>query len=82
MGSTREGAAFFFFLLFFFLVVCSCPSSGSASGNPDYRDALAMSILFFQGQRSGHLPIGQGMAWRSDSGLSDGFLENVCTYSL
>ncbi|BBH08709.1 cellulase 3 [Prunus dulcis] len=43
-------------------------------GNPNYRDALAKSILFFQGQRSGRLPSGatQQITWRSNSGLSDG----------
>jgi endoglucanase len=38
----------------------------------DYRDALAKSILFFEGQRSGRLPPSQRMSWRRDSGLSDG----------
>lgn len=43
----------------------------------NYRDALAKSILFFQGQRSGKLPPNQKMAWRKDSGLSDGSSMNV-----
>ncbi|CAO2162308.1 unnamed protein product [Urochloa humidicola] len=38
----------------------------------DYRDALAKSILFFEGQRSGKLPSSQRQSWRRDSGLSDG----------
>ncbi|CAO2192595.1 unnamed protein product [Urochloa humidicola] len=38
----------------------------------DYRDALAKSILFFEGQRSGKLPPSQRQPWRRDSGLSDG----------
>jgi hypothetical protein len=38
----------------------------------DYRDALAKSILFFEGQRSGRLPPSQRQSWRRDSGLSDG----------
>lgn len=48
-------------------------------GNPNYRDALAKSILFFQGQRSGRLPAGaaQQMTWRSNSGLSDGLQAHV-----
>lgn len=70
----REEAAIFFFSFF---LVCSFPSSGAASGNPNYRDALAKSILFFEGQRSGPLPHNQGMPWRFDSGLYDGKLENV-----
>lgn len=40
-------------------------------------DALAKSILFFQGQRSGSLPASQQVLWRSDSGLSDGQLAHV-----
>ncbi|KAL6210163.1 hypothetical protein ACLB2K_021100 [Fragaria x ananassa] len=49
------------------------------AGNPNYRDALAKSILFFHGQRSGKLPSGaaQQMTWRSNSGLSDGRLAQV-----
>ncbi|KAG6581281.1 Endoglucanase 17, partial [Cucurbita argyrosperma subsp. argyrosperma] len=43
----------------------------------NYRDALAKSILFFQGQRSGKLPPSQKMAWRKDSGLFDGSTMNV-----
>lgn len=52
------------------------------AGNPNYRDALAKSILFFQGQRSGKLPSGpaQQITWRSNSGLSDGRLVQVNGY--
>lgn len=49
----------------------------NANGNPNYREALAKSILFFQGQRSGRLPSNQEVKWRSSSGLSDGFLAHV-----
>lgn len=45
--------------------------------NHDYKDALAKSILFFEGQRSGKLPPNQRMTWRSNSGLSDGSALNV-----
>ncbi|KAH0634026.1 hypothetical protein KY284_036812 [Solanum tuberosum] len=38
----------------------------------NYRDALAKSILYFEGQRSGKLPSSQRITWRKDSGLSDG----------
>ncbi|KAJ8430426.1 hypothetical protein Cgig2_025853 [Carnegiea gigantea] len=50
-----------------------------ANGTPkfNYKDALAKSILFFQGQRSGKLPSDQGIAWRSNSGLRDGSLAGV-----
>ncbi|XP_042493406.1 endoglucanase 9-like [Macadamia integrifolia] len=47
------------------------------SGQHDYRDALAKSILFFEGQRSGRLPKDQEITWRSNSGLSDGSSANV-----
>ncbi|WRX29938.1 Glycoside hydrolase family 9 - like 10 [Theobroma cacao] len=46
-------------------------------GNPNYKEALLKSILFFQGQRSGRLPANQQITWRSNSGLSDGLLEHV-----
>ncbi|KAL5571749.1 hypothetical protein UlMin_021346 [Ulmus minor] len=49
----------------------------NAEANPNYRDALAKSILFFQGQRSGSLPTTQQLAWRSTSALNDGRLANV-----
>ncbi|KAB1210975.1 Endoglucanase 9 [Morella rubra] len=65
----RAAASFcliLFFLSFFVL--------GNVQGNPNYRDALAKSILFFQGQRSGRLPRSQQITWRSNSGLSDGQL--------
>ncbi|CAN0859190.1 Endoglucanase 17 [Linum grandiflorum] len=43
----------------------------------NYKDALAKSILFFEGQRSGKLPHSQKMKWRGNSGLSDGSTANV-----
>lgn len=46
-------------------------------GHPNYGDALAKSILFFQGQRSGRIPSGQKISWRTNSGLSDGSAANV-----
>ncbi|PSS32428.1 Endoglucanase [Actinidia chinensis var. chinensis] len=38
----------------------------------DYGETLSKSILFFEGQRSGELPLSQRMAWRKDSALRDG----------
>ncbi|CAN8246522.1 unnamed protein product [Cochlearia groenlandica] len=38
----------------------------------DYKQALTKSILFFEAQRSGHLPPNQRVSWRSHSGLNDG----------
>lgn len=43
----------------------------------NYADALAKSIIYFEGQRSGKLPPSNRMAWRGDSGLSDGAQHNV-----
>ncbi|OMO79884.1 Glycoside hydrolase, family 9 [Corchorus capsularis] len=43
----------------------------------DYSDALAKSILFFEGQRSGRLPSNQRLNWRGNSGLSDGASSHV-----
>jgi hypothetical protein len=43
----------------------------------NYADALAKSIIFFEGQRSGKLPPGNRMPWRGDSGLRDGAQHNV-----
>ncbi|TVU06273.1 hypothetical protein EJB05_49476 [Eragrostis curvula] len=46
-------------------------------GAPNYGDALAKAILFFEGQRSGRLPANQRVTWRGDSALTDGQPENV-----
>ncbi|XP_062230641.1 endoglucanase 14-like [Phragmites australis] len=44
----------------------------SCEGQPDYRAALANSLLYFEGQRSGRLPPDQRVRWRGDSALADG----------
>ncbi|KAI3758760.1 hypothetical protein L6452_06332 [Arctium lappa] len=59
----------------FFLALLLWGNAAQASQN--YKDALAKSILFFQGQRSGRLPTSQKLSWRSISGLSDGSLAHV-----
>ncbi|GER46854.1 endoglucanase [Striga asiatica] len=47
-------------------------------GSHDYRDALAKSILFFQGQRSGKLEDqDKALHWRGDSALTDGQSDGV-----
>ncbi|CAA0809825.1 Endoglucanase 3 [Striga hermonthica] len=47
-------------------------------GSHNYHDALAKSILFFQGQRSGKLHNqDQALGWRGDSALSDGQSDGV-----
>lgn len=59
------------------LILCSLALSSSAFSSRDYSDALEKSILFFEGQRSGKLPTNQRLAWRADSGLSDGSSNHV-----
>ena len=60
-----------------FSLVCFSSHLVLAAGHPDYADALAKSLLFFQGQRSGRLPPDQAVKWRSDSATSDGSAANV-----
>ncbi|KAK6148446.1 hypothetical protein DH2020_019358 [Rehmannia glutinosa] len=43
----------------------------------DYGDALDKTLLFFEAQRSGKLPVNQRVKWRGDSGLRDGYAEGV-----
>ncbi|KAK0576811.1 hypothetical protein LWI29_023654 [Acer saccharum] len=69
MSRGASAVCFLFFLSLFFL--------DNVHGNPNYREALAKSLLFFQGQRSGRLPKSQQISWRSNSGLSDGRLASV-----
>ncbi|KAI5668952.1 hypothetical protein M9H77_18805 [Catharanthus roseus] len=77
--ASREGSRTSFLCLiflsftFFFL---SCWDI-NVEATPNYRDALAKSILFFQGQRSGKLPPNQQLPWRSNSALSDGSAAHV-----
>ncbi|KAG6607530.1 Endoglucanase 9, partial [Cucurbita argyrosperma subsp. sororia] len=73
MAATTNAPTFFFFIL----LLSSSFSFYTARANPNYRDALAKSLLFFQGQRSGRIPNGQQIAWRSNSGLYDGELAHV-----
>ncbi|XP_057533143.1 endoglucanase 9 [Amaranthus tricolor] len=59
------------------LVFCLCFGTLFVEAKHNYRDALAKSILFFEGQRSGKLPRDQRLTWRSHSGLRDGSLAGV-----
>ncbi|KAG5033538.1 hypothetical protein JHK85_017520 [Glycine max] len=63
--------------LVFLLFLITLLFVGNVQCNPNYREALAKSLLFFQGQRSGRLPSDQQIKWRSNSGLFDGRLANV-----
>lgn len=57
-----------------FCILAGPVSSFTAS---DYKDAISKAILFFEGQRSGKLPVSQRVKWRGDSALIDGKIENV-----
>ncbi|XP_069172221.1 LOW QUALITY PROTEIN: uncharacterized protein [Procambarus clarkii] len=49
------------------------PCEPTGMGRYDYAQALCMSILFYEAQRSGHLPEDQRVTpWRWDSALDDG----------
>ena len=37
----------------------------------DYEEALVKSILFYEAQRSGKLPVNNRIPWRADSALGD-----------
>ncbi|KAL8250736.1 hypothetical protein R6Q59_034429 [Mikania micrantha] len=69
-----KGPSFFYGLFLTFLLYSNAIEAGQ-----NYKDALAKSILFFQGQRSGRLPLSQSqnLRWRSISGLADGSLAHV-----
>lgn len=43
----------------------------------DYKEALSKSILYYEAQRSGHLPHNQRLTWRYNSGLYDGLEQGV-----
>lgn len=64
-------------LLFLLLIITCLLAVENVECKPNYREALAKSLLFFQGQRSGKLPPDQQIKWRSNSGLSDGLQDNV-----
>ncbi|KAI9125033.1 hypothetical protein K1719_003649 [Acacia pycnantha] len=48
----------------------------SASSELDYGEALDKSLMFFEAQRSGKLPL-QRVKWRADSALNDGFQQGA-----
>lgn len=75
-STATMGLPNFLLLVIFFNLSLLCVQC-----HPDYRDALAKSIIFFQGQRSGPLPP-QDISWRGSSGLSDGSLAGVSALHL
>ncbi|KAI3441693.1 Endoglucanase [Psidium guajava] len=64
-------------LLLLLLLFTLAPVSRSQPRPPDYGDALSKSLLYFESQRSGHLPHNQRVAWRDHSGLTDGLEQGV-----
>jgi len=48
------------------------PMTGGSPMKYDYREALKLSILFYDAQRSGRLPSNNPIPWRGDSAVSDG----------
>lgn len=59
------------------LLVALVRLGGSAPSGFNYGDALDKSLMFFEAQRSGKLPLQQRVKWRGDSGLQDGFQQRV-----
>ncbi|KAD3066550.1 hypothetical protein E3N88_34430 [Mikania micrantha] len=60
------------FLLFIFSIL-----STRSIASHNYADALTKSLLYFEAQRSGHLPYNQRVTWRDHSGLTDGLQQGV-----
>lgn len=52
-------------------------ATSAVSASFDYRNALSMSLLYFEAQRSGHLPHHHRVLWRGHSGLTDGLEQGV-----
>ena len=63
-----------------FLMVLLWRAKLSFAGH-DYAQALSKGILFYEAQRSGHLPPNQRVTWRSHSGLNDGKTSGVSQIS-
>ncbi|KAL8138946.1 hypothetical protein V2J09_004947, partial [Rumex salicifolius] len=58
-------------------LLCASSSIPFALGSHNYVEALTKSLLFYEAQRSGHLPATQRVTWRSNSGLNDGKASGV-----
>ncbi|KAL2329135.1 hypothetical protein Fmac_022562 [Flemingia macrophylla] len=59
------------------LLIALVRLGGSASSGFNYGEALDKSLMFFEAQRSGKLPLQQRVTWRGDSGLQDGIQQGV-----
>ncbi|XP_022991484.1 endoglucanase 5 [Cucurbita maxima] len=49
----------------------------AAAGDFNYGDAVDLSFLYLEAQRSGKLPADRRVKWRGDSGLKDGLAQGV-----
>ncbi|KAL4038978.1 hypothetical protein IC575_002620 [Cucumis melo] len=54
-----------------------CFEAAAAAGEFNYGDALDLSFLYLEAQRSGKLPADRRVKWRGDSGLKDGLAQGV-----
>jgi hypothetical protein len=52
-------------------------AGGGHGAGFNYKSALHSSLLYFEAQRSGHLPYNQRVRWRGHSGLADGLQQGV-----
>ncbi|KAJ0965466.1 hypothetical protein J5N97_026604 [Dioscorea zingiberensis] len=66
-----------FNILFFFLLPTVLINAAAQEQEFSYSDALFKSLLYFEAQRSGHLPYNQRVSWRHHSGLTDGLQQGV-----
>ncbi len=59
-------------LLLFGTAVVPLPQAKASVSSYNYAEALQKSIYFYEAQRSGDLPANNRVAWRGDSGMTDG----------
>ncbi|CAA7396604.1 unnamed protein product [Spirodela intermedia] len=71
---TLWAAVIFFFVVALPIIIVKSLPKGKPQVLPpdDYSVALRKALLFFDAQKSGRLPKNHRVAWRGDSGLSDG----------
>ncbi|KAF5280194.1 hypothetical protein FQA39_LY18111 [Lamprigera yunnana] len=55
----------------FLIVACVVCFRSHAESEYDYKEALRLSLLFYEAQRSGRLPVDNRIPWRGDSALDD-----------
>lgn len=56
-------------LVLSFILIVNCTSSLAI--DYDYNKVLHLSLLFYEAQRSGHLPQDNRIPWRGDSAIDD-----------